>query len=880
MSDITTTSAKIQWSSAKGVKGYQVYRYNSKTKKYSDKIATIKKNYVYISKLKPGSVNFYKVRSYKVKKGKNVYSKFSTATRVFAKPNKVTGLKYSAVKSDCVTLSWNKTKGAKGYYIYGYNFVTKKYKKVASTIKNTVQIKKLNANVHYIYTVKAYAKYKTVYSYGATSSKINIYTKPQSIKIISQDKKYDMNSVNLSWKTVSNVTGYRVYVYDKLNGKWIFVKELEPYIKTYTIDSLRPGCDYAVQIRTYVMRDGVREFDSYPITVNTITMPNSPHFLSVNEPLMEKDSATIFWNRAFATGYFIDMYDEESKDYKRVAKVGNVNNYVFKGLTDTTRYKCRLTPFKYSKVTKQYYYSYDNSLEAEFATLVGNSKNVKVDAVSDRSILFKWDKNNKLTGYKIRIYDKYDHLIKEDKTTDTEYRYMLDVPTNINIRMELIGYKVWNDPKLDAKKIYTESSPIVIEKVSNEMAQVQNVRRKSYTKNTLQIAWDKVTNAQKYEIYEIIDGFEKLIAETDKLEYTFENLTEGTIHQYKVRAYSKDMTYSVYGDFSDTITMATKYSAPKNFNLNYNGKNKQLELAWDKVKDDLGYLIYRYDTKSKKYVKYAKVANNINTYIDSNVKEKNYYKYKVIAYTTLNNIDYYGESSEEISGVIGNYGIDVSEYQGDINWRKVRNSGVNFAIIKACILNKEKSIGSNGTKLMENPYLRKNLEGAINEGIKVGVYVYSYANSTNEAKKEAEFVLSLIDKYDITYPVYYDLERNVGSKNVNTNLAVAFCEKIKAAGYKPGVYSGAEFFINNMDIVKLAGYEIWAARYFDLTQYNYPTDMDKINENLNKTFYYNQKTKKTDKYTSIKLKMWQYSTNGKVAGINAPVDLNYSYKKY
>lgn len=879
--NVTTTSANIKWSKVKGIKGCQVYRYNAKTKKYSDKIATTSKTQVKVAKLKPGSVSYYKVRCYKVQKGKNVYSKFSGAVRIFTKPNKVGGFKAKTIKSDYVTLVWNKANGAAGYIVYSYNFGTKKYDKVATTSKNTVQLKKLSANNRYIYIVKAYAKYKKSYTYSDASSKATVYTKPQSIMIISQNKNYTQNSVTLSWKKVNNITGYRLYEYDKLTCKWVFINELDSLCTSYTINDLKTASEHTYQVRTFVMRGNEREFDCYPISVNTATTPGKVTDLMANRSAMLNHMAYIFWTKADgATGYYIDLYDENSKEYKRVDQVGDVDRYEFKNLLEATKYKCRVTPFKYSKTAKKNYFSYDYSCETEFITLVGTGDNLRVDAVSDRSILFKWDKNNTSTGYIVKLYDEYNNLLKEERTTNTEYRYLLDNPTDIKVRMELKGYKEWNDPELDAVEEYTISLVTANVDGSNEIAQVQNVIRKAYTKDTLQITWDKVINAQKYEVYEIIDNSEKLVGETDKTEYTFENLDAGTIHQYKVRAYSKDLTYSIYGELSKSISMATKYSTPTNLKVSYNANNKQIELAWDKVKDNLGYFVYRYDPKSNKYVKYAKIDKNITEYVDSSIKVDNYYTYKVLAYITLDGVNYYGEFSLEVSGVTGNYGIDVSEYQGDIVWKKVRSSGVNYAIIKACKQNKNNSIGSNGTKLIENPYLQKNIEGAIKEGIKVGVYVYSYANSVKEAKKEAEFVLTLIDKYDISYPVYYDLERNVGNKKLNTDLTVAFCETIKAAGYMPGVYSGAEFFLNNMDMTRLANYEIWASRYIYTTQYKYPTDMDKINMNLAKTFNYNVHTGKKDMYTSIKLNMWQYSTNGKIVGIYAPVDLNYSYKKY
>ena len=150
----------------------------------------------------------------------------------------------------------------------------------------------------------------------------------------------------------------------------------------------------------------------------------------------------------------------------------------------------------------------------------------------------------------------------------------------------------------------------------------------------------------------------------------------------------------------------------------------------------------------------------------------------------------------------GAYGIDVSQYQGTINWRQVKASGIDFAIIRAT---KYSSNGEKGTKLTKDSKFETNIKGAIAAGIKVGVYVYSYADTVAEVVKEAELVCSYVKGYKLTYPVYFDIEegsrQKVALKAANTNFAIAFCEKVKDLGYRPGVYTGAGFFVNYLDVV-------------------------------------------------------------------------------
>ena len=105
-------------------------------------------------------------------------------------------------------------------------------------------------------------------------------------------------------------------------------------------------------------------------------------------------------------------------------------------------------------------------------------------------------------------------------------------------------------------------------------------------------------------------------------------------------------------------------------------------------------------------------------------------------------------------------------------------------------------------------------------------------------------------------------------------MTIAFCDTVKAAGYIPGVYSGASYFVNYLNIGSISKYDLWVARYIRTREYKFPSQLADINDYLTLTYQYG------GKYTSIKADMWQYSSNGIVSGISGRVDMNYSYKSY
>ena len=196
-------------------------------------------------------------------------------------------------------------------------------------------------------------------------------------------------------------------------------------------------------------------------------------------------------------------------------------------------------------------------------------------------------------------------------------------------------------------------------------------------------------------------------------------------------------------------------------------------------------------------------------------------------------------------------GIDVSKWQGEIDWNMVRDAGVEYAIIRCGYR------GSVTGSLVEDPYFERNMRGALAAGVKVGVYFFTQATNEVEAVEEASMVVSLIRDYDIEYPVFIDTEGAGGGGradglDVDTRTIVcdAFCRTIENAGYKAGVYASRNWYNNRLNTASLEKYVIWLAEYRRAPIYQ---------------GYY---------------QMWQYTSKGSISGISGNVDLNISYLGY
>ncbi len=184
--------------------------------------------------------------------------------------------------------------------------------------------------------------------------------------------------------------------------------------------------------------------------------------------------------------------------------------------------------------------------------------------------------------------------------------------------------------------------------------------------------------------------------------------------------------------------------------------------------------------------------------------------------------------------------IDVSTWQGKVDWKKVRADGYDHAILRA-------GYGRYAEQMDEQ--FERNYDSAKTAGVKIGVYWYSYADGVATAKREATACLKVLEGKSLELPVFFDMEENTQKslgKSVLTQMAKTFCDEIIRGGFRAGVYSNPDWFRNYLDYTELRSkYYIWLAHY--ATQPAFECDV------------------------------WQYSSEGSVSGISGNVDLNRIY---
>lgn len=209
--------------------------------------------------------------------------------------------------------------------------------------------------------------------------------------------------------------------------------------------------------------------------------------------------------------------------------------------------------------------------------------------------------------------------------------------------------------------------------------------------------------------------------------------------------------------------------------------------------------------------------------------------------------------NSKFSGYTIKQGIDVSKWNGTINWKNVKKAGIEFAFIRTSYR------GTKTGSLAKDPTAITNMKNASAAGVKIGAYIFSQAITTTEAVQEADYLLKTVKGYKITMPLVFDYEYYSGgrfssktklSTRAKTDICLAFCNRIKQAGYTPLVYANKSMFSSDLYASEItAKYPAWLAHY--TTKTNYAGNYD----------------------------FWQYTSSGSVSGISGNVDMNFWYIK-
>ena len=368
----------------------------------------------------------------------------------------------------------------------------------------------------------------------------------------------------------------------------------------------------------------------------------------------------------------------------------------------------------------------------------------------------------------------------------------------------------------------------------------------------------------KYEVYSgktindlIEDKNVKILNENEKLDTKKTGKQETTIeYEYEDRKYKYIVNYEVM----DTLPPTVIYT--KEYDYAYVGDETSKDINFC----DSANFIDNYDRKPTCKIEGTYDINTVGTYElkyiisdkDNNTTTKDITFEVMEEPTEIKDEDYEEETEEEeetldFKYIIDNYktdntmiGIDVSRWQGDIDFKKVKEAGCEFVIMRMAV--------SNGPydEIGLDSKFKQNLKNAKAAGLKIGVYVYTSPSSTKEIKKQAEFVLDELDKTKLDFPIAYDFENwgDIRSLKINLYDLLSYIDEfkniVKKDGYEVMLYSSKKYlgFIWPKET-----YPVWLAHYIDETNY----DGDYI--------------------------MWQMANNGRIDGIDTNVDIDIYYKR-
>ena len=549
------------------------------------------------------------------------------------------------------------------------------------------------------------------------------------------------------------------------------------------------------------------------------------------------------WKKvANASGYRVYVYNSSKKKFETYATTSSTNIKI-KNLKSAKEYKVKVRAY-IKKNGKKYFGKYSKIVSA--STAPDQVRNVKVTGQNNSTISLSWNKVSRATGYKVYIYNSYNKKNEYKFTTSNTKGKItgLRAATSYNIKVK--AYK-----KANGFKYNGEYSQIIQGKTTP--SKIFGLKAYDYSLNSISLSWNQLSNETTYRVYMYnkSKGKYEKVGETKSHYFKVSGLNAASEYNFKVRAFIKINGNKYFGDYSTILSTGTCPNKVTGFKVS-STTTDSIKIKWNSVKEADGYAVYVYSDRYQSFRLY-KTTSDTSAKIKGLTAAK-FYKIYVKSYATIKGVKYYSVKSTTISKKTDSTkteiaGIDVSAHNAKIDWEKVKNAGVDFAILRC-------GIGQN-YKSQDDKYFERNVSECERLEIPYGIYLYSYALNTKNASSEADHALRLLKGHNPQYGVWFDMEDADGYKKRNgmpsnkelVNICVTFCDKMIKNGYRTGIYASLSWFNNQLKNSKLDKYERWVA------QWNYHCS-----------------------YTKDYV-MWQYTSSGMVDGISGRVDMNIMYLK-
>lgn len=738
---------------------------------------------------------------------------------------------FSETKGE-LTLNWEKAEGADGYLLYRMeddgNYLEK------DTTESSYTFTGLEPGKVYRYAVWPYSISEAQGRiFGLGSASVLLPTKLEKVTLKAEPVNYKL--IKLTWDRCEGSTGYRIYRKNK-DGEFGLLKIITSGdILEYKDTGLLFDHTYEYMIQPVLQAGGAvyEGEESEPVSARTVLgIPGTGTVTCTDYETLEVTWKTV----PGAVGYEVYRAEASDGEYRLAGRaVASASAYVRdKGVMLEKTYYYKVRAYRMSN-GKKIYGEFSEAVSG--ATYLAQVTGLKVAAVNYSTMKLTWDK---VGAQKYQIYYSTEE--------DSGYRYLTSVAGNSYqfdnvICGQVYYFKVRASCAAGGKVAHGDYSSVVSQKTTIKTPSARISQRKY---NRITVQWGAVAGAQQYELYwsDKKDGDYEKICTVSGTSYTHTGLELNKTYYYKVCAIRQKCVTDFSGVVSGKTILGTLAGLTVSRSGNYN------KLTWSMVEGVTRYQISRATSQYGEYIPLGTVSGN--SYTDTSASKYRTYYYKV--YGTLNGVNTNTAGPVRIDGLSRQfYGIDVSAYQGNIDWKKVAGDGIDFAMIRIIT-------GNHSTSTTKDTKFEANYSGARSRGIKVGVYRYSYATSRTKARNEAKAVIAALDGRPLDYPIVMDVEdssilNGTGSNAYRSEIILAFKEEVEKAGYKFAVYANLNWLNNYLDMNMLSDVDIWIARW----------------RSPDKGHGYNGKGKVT---------MWQYTDSGRVNGISGNVDRDISYKDY
>lgn len=627
------SSITLNWNSAEGANGYEIYRAASSAGVYSKIYTTDSLSYT-DTPLAIGKYYYYKIRAVCDAGNTVTYGPYCSVK--YAKTTLLTpAVTAASYNYNSVKVSWNAVNGATGYKVYRATSSKGRYSLIATTKYTYYKNTSLTTGRYYYYKVIAYRTNGRTTTYSAYSS--IKYAKPiPSTPTTSSAASYSYNSIKVSWGAVSGASGYELYYSTSQNGTYKLLKATTG--KYYVHGSLVTGKNYYYKVRAYRTVYRKKIYSAFATVTFTMPIPSKPLPVADNASYT---SNIINWSAVSgASGYEIYQTNEAGTDEDLLSDTGALRTYTHTSLITNQIYYYKIKAYRTMSGVKVY-----GSFSASVSStpVPTSPANLKVTLNSYNSLNVSWNVVDGATGYEISrsLYSTSGFVpintadstsyIDNDLTTGKTYYY--------KVRAIIDGNPVvYGDYSTVSGLKVIPATPIV------------TVSTASY--NSLSISWDEVAGATGYRIYRATSskGTYALIKTISdgSTSYVNTGLATGSYYYYKVLAYRTEGAVTTYSAYSTIKYAKVVPAAPEGANA-LSASSNSITITWNTVPGASGYTVYRL-AANETYPSIATVSGlNTVSYTNTNLAAGTTYYYKVAAYRLVGTTKVYGGYSEIVS---------------------------------------------------------------------------------------------------------------------------------------------------------------------------------------------------------------------------------------